>query len=300
MKLIFIFLFLSQNLQAYPRLIEWRKNPLIIFENKKNAELEKNELLKSPFFILSKDDDRLQLEVNKNSFLHIFEKSKVQFLEVFEDPLKSHDIFIIDGQFRFKNDQQKSEQLLQQIKTAFFDLKQPPDSDLIVEVDLKKPSVEIRMIKGQWNLEFFSYEKKLTLHAGEKVRFEGVLTDDKTELKYDFLLDGKKVPKGRLLEVEKFNIDSFMAEEKAIERKNLEIKNKAEKKIKDALRKKKEYEDSFLCKGPFGQLNQCAWKIEAQKCFRQRCNVSGQWGDKTERPLNRLCTQDFLIDRCDY
>lgn len=301
MNWIFLsFLMLVQQTYSYPIVRDWKNTPLIVFDNKKNAVLKKDDELRSPFFAITARLDELDLKLNPDHELFLFKNSKIQINEVFEDSEKPMHLLLMDGSIRLKNQSHGRNKFTNRIESVFFDLNEAADMDALITIDMTKPSVEIKMIKGTWNLSFFAYEKKLTLKAGQQVLFEGVIADSPDQIKYDFLLDQRKVPKGQLGPVKKFDVAKYVSEEKAAEGEIIKKDRLAKQKIKEEARKKKEYEDSFLCKGPFAQINQCAWRLESDKCYRQRCNVSGVWGDKTERPVNDKCTEQFLIGKCDY
>lgn len=304
MRLVY-FLFLcglSLSAGAYPEMTSWKGKPSILFENKKTAPLQKNYVIKSNFFVVTANDDEVSLQMTTQSTLTVFEKSKVQVPEVFAPAIATYEIFLLAGEIRIQQKGESADQKLNQIRNVFFDLTQSKNADAIIILDMKEPSVEVQMVSGEWNLEFFAYEKKLTLKAGEKVKFSGLLAADGEGIKYDYLLGGRKVPQGQLGPVEKFEISQFYAKEKANEKRIQDQKNALKKIAEEKMRKRKAYEDSFLCKNPFGQENQCAWWVESDKCYRKRCNVSGQWGDVTERPLllETKCTPDFSVAECDY
>jgi hypothetical protein len=303
MKLILGLLLVAAQTHAYPRVVNWRNEPLLVFEGDKHAVLKKDQGLKSPFFVLTSRMDEVTLSLNTGSTVEIAKNSKLQIFEVFEDPEQEHILFLFDGMIRLKNEkmtQTKKESKPNRVRTPFFDLDQPLNADVIVYQNMKEPSIEIRMVSGEWNLEFYSYEKKVSLKAGQQIKFTGQLGDEPDQIKYDFLLENKKIPKGQLGEIQKFDLARFNAERKMNDADMIKKEKLEKKKLNDAIRIKKKHEASFLCKSPFGNMNQCAWKMEGDKCFRQRCNAGGTWGDKTERPVTSACTKDFLIGTCDY
>jgi hypothetical protein len=304
MKKIIFFLIsgLTSWGSAYPMIMDWHNAPMIVDENNKHAVLKRKQLLKFAFSIVTSRMDEIQLKINTKNELYMYQNSKIQINEIFEDEDQPLTIFGLEGSFRIQNfpEDKNETQILNQVKTVFFDLPQPHQSDAVIQMNPKEPSVEIKMIKGSWDLSFYAYEKKITLKAGQQVKFKGVLEDNSDQIKYDFLLDGKKVPQGKLEEIKKFSVAAYKASEKATQAEIVKKDLQAKRKIQEVLIKKKQYEDSFLCKKPFAQINQCAWRLESEKCYRQRCNVSGKWGDKTERPVSEQCTKDFLIGKCDY
>ncbi len=299
--IFFIFLCAGRMLRAYPHIITWKNSPLVVFENGSNAVIKKNQQLKAPFFALTSRFDEVQFGLNTGNEITLMKNSKIQIYEVFENLDQEHIIFLIDGRIRLKNSKVPgSVAKANRIRTPFFDLTGPADSEVIVQLDMKEPSVEIKIVKGVWDVEFFSYEKKLHLISGQQVKFKGVLGDEPDQIKYDYLLEDKKIPKGALGGVAKFDVKKYELDKK-IEDAELLKKEKIEmKKVTAAVQKKKKIENAYLCKKPFAKLDQCAWQIENDKCFRKRCNASGEWGDKTERPLTAACTSAELVGSCDY
>lgn len=297
MKILLGLIYLGLQAQAYPRILNWRNEPLLVFEGDRHAVLKKEQELKSPFFVLTSRLDDVTLSLNTGNEVEVAKNSKLQIYEVFEDVKQEHIVFLVDGTIRLKNHNSTKPN---RIRTPFFDLDQPLNSDVVIQLNMKEPSIEIRMVKGEWNLEFFSFERKVQLKTGQQVKFTGQIADEPDQIKYDFLLEDKKIPKGQLGDVQKFDIAQFVADKKVADADIIKKEKLEKKKILESVAKKKKQEASFLCKNPFGRLNQCSWKVENEKCFRQRCNAAGQWGDKTERPLSAACTKDFLVGSCDY
>ncbi len=303
MKLFFVFLLLVSQVWAYPRILSWRNEPLLVFEGDKHAILKKDQELRSPFFTLTSRLDEVSLSLNAGSSIEISKNSKLQVFEVFEDPEQEHILYLFDGTIRLKNgksSQMKNESKLNRIRTPFFDLKQPANAEVIIDQNMKEPSIEIRMIRGEWNIEFYSYERKVLLKAGQRIKFTGQLGDEADQIKYDYLLEDKKIPKGQLGDIEKFDLVQFEAQKKIADADIIKKEKSEKKKIADLIHKKKKQESAYLCKNPFGNLNQCAWRLQGAQCFRQRCNAAGAWGDRIERPVTTACTNDFLVGTCDY
>ncbi|MGZ3691742.1 MAG: hypothetical protein ACXVAX_09570 [Pseudobdellovibrio sp.] len=288
---------------AFPEIKSWQNSPIIVFDNKKQAVLVKKGLLKRPFALVTANHDQLELGLNHFDTIFLYEKSKAQVLDFASEGELINEFYLLDGKLRYKVefkglDKERNSDLT--LKTSFFDLKISKPVDFLIELDMAQARVDVKVIKGSLPLEFFAYEKKINLTEGQQVRFQGVLSDDKQSIKYDYLLDGKKVPKGTLGEVKTFDLSGFAKEEADAKAKETARKNKIEFARLEKIRKQKAYEDSFLCKKPFANKDQCAWWVENGKCYRKRCNVSGGWGDQIERPLSAKCKADFTVDACDY
>jgi hypothetical protein len=289
--------------EAFPVLKDWQNSPILAYENKTQAILKKNLVIKSPFALATANLDQATLVFNRQESFKFYEKSRMQVVDINSETGIVSELFFYSGKLRYQNNPKliSDGELTITLKSPFFELNMPTSEvDFFVELDMKKPKVTLKVVKGQLDVEFFAYERKAKLKAGQQVTFVGELADDKQSIKYDYLLNNKKVPRGGMGELKDFaHVQYLKAEELA---KNAEVKRKKDLEFKrlEKIRKQKEYEDSFLCKKPFGLKDQCAWKLENAKCYRKRCNVSGQWGDVIERPLGYNCKQEYVVDTCDY
>ncbi|MCC2677674.1 MAG: hypothetical protein K0R29_250 [Pseudobdellovibrio sp.] len=288
---------------GFPEIISWQNSPLVVFDNKAQAVLSKKGLLKRPFALVTASRDELQLSVNHFDRLTVYEKSKLQVLDFANDGEIIADLYLLNGKIRYTKNFRGKDKVSGfdiTVKSAFFDLKVSKPVDFFIELNMNEAWVEIKVIKGSLPLEFFAYEKKVTLVEGQKARFQGERSADKTGIQYDFLLGGRKVPKGQLSEVSDFDTAAYLKADEAVRLKEIQRKKESEAKRLEKIRKQKEYEDSFLCKNPFAHKDQCAWYLEDKKCFRKRCNASGSWGDIIERPVTANCKPQPVVAPCDY
>ena len=307
MKLLLSFmwmllLIISQGVSAFPRVQSFENSPVLVYENKVQVSLKPSLQLQMPFALATANKDEIKIQLNGFDSITVYEKSKVQVLDLNLESGFVNDLYFMSGKIRYSTLFRVSDKTVDVItlRTPFFDLKVNGLVDFYIDLDMSKPQVNVRVIKGVLPLEFFSYETKVSLKAGEMVTFVGEMADDKQGIKYDVLLEGKKIPRGTLSEIQKFDLSGYLAEEDRAKKTEINRKKQIERRRLEKIRKQKEYEDSFLCKKPFGQKDQCAWKLESGKCFRKRCNVSGQWGDLTERPASANCKQDWFVTSCDY
>ncbi|AGH95661.1 hypothetical protein [Pseudobdellovibrio exovorus] len=299
---VFASVLCTTRAMAFPQIQEWQAKPLVVYDNKREVTLKKALQLKSPFAVVTANEDSLGLVVNSFDHIRVYPKSKIQVPDFENEHGLVSDLYLLDGKIRLTSTFRgvNKQYVALNLKTPFFEFRPESLVDMVVELNMKVPSIEIWVLEGTLPLKFFEYEKNFNLKAGEKIRFIGELNDEKSAIRYDYLLNDRKVPKGKATDVELFSVDEFLKEERL-------AKQAADAKRKELLRqeqerqkKKKAHEASFLCKNPFGQKDQCSWRLEGGKCFRQRCNVSGQWGDKTERPINGQCKKEFHVTQCDY
>ncbi|MBC7467561.1 MAG: hypothetical protein H7256_16340 [Bdellovibrio sp.] len=301
MKIAFVFVCLFFQFRTfaqplkYPQIKSWQNSPIVEFVNNKKAILKKDQDLKNAFVVVTANNEELTVEFPQGEKLTILEKSRVQVPQVGPDTGEAAEFFIFDGVVRYQSEKASK----MQVKSAFFDLNLPAEIDVLVMIDKKKPSAQFQVIRGQMTASFLDFEKTVVMKAGESVIYEGE-NDESGKVKYDYFLDSKRMPHGVLKEKEKFDTSSYFEKEKAL----LKTRELEAAKIKKAqlvkIQKAQKILDSYLCKKPFGQKDQCYWQMENDKCFRYRCNVSGQWGDQTERPVISKCGMKPAASACDY
>lgn len=317
---IFWALFLMVNglnfkAQAYPVIESWLHQPQILLETQKKMDLQKNKEINLDFFVSTSQQEELTLKFTgpevPSTQLTVYANSQLQLEKISENKFSDFRINLMKGHIRFDSTtleastKNRNESLL--INTVFFSLKSPKNADFIIELDMTVPKVNIKMIQGEWAIQFFEYEKRLTLKAGQQVEFVGIKSvHEGDQIQYDYLMDQKKVPKGQIKPILKFNQQHYIIQKKSEKDKILKSDQQKKDLINKKIKQKKLVEESYLCKKPFAHLNQCVWRIDKNQCFRLRCNVDGQWGDSTERPItSTLCqkTKDASEDsvaECDY
>lgn len=283
----------------YPKIIGWQNTPIIEFINNKKADLKKEQILKDAFVVVTSNGDEAELRFSHGEEITVLEKSRIQVPQVSPDTGEAPEFFIFDGAIRFESTQKMTGASRLQIKSAFFDLKLPVGLDVLIEVDKKKPSAQFKVIKGEMTVAFLDFDQKVVLKSGESILFVGE-NDEKGNLKYDYFLEGKRMPHGSLKEKDKFDISDYIEKEKAILKARAEETARVKKVEATKVKKKKLVLASFLCHEPLGQRDECYWKKIETKCFRYRCNVSGQWGDETERPMIDKCVVKPVSSLCDY
>ena len=124
------------RLWAYPQVLSWQNSPVVAFENKRQAELTSNGLLKSPFAVVTASRDELTLKVNNFDRVMIYEKSKAQILEILNEGLYVPEFYLLDGKLRITSefrgvDKSDTDMTL---KTPFFDFKLSAEADFFVEL----------------------------------------------------------------------------------------------------------------------------------------------------------------------
>ncbi len=303
-KNLFLLMFAFTNssfaaIELFPEIVSWKKAPVIEFENKSVAKLEKRLKLKTSFRVVTKLDDELVIKFSGGEVITVLPKSKVEVPQVSPDTGDVGEVIILEGLVRYKSAEIIDDRSKLRLKSGFFDLKIPASTDLIVDLNMSLPRAKIQVISGEIKAEFLDFEKKQILKSGDQIAFDGEKEGE--QIKYDYLLDGRKSPHGVLGPVEKFDYNVFVQIEKdkvALEK--IQLQKKLQE-IELKKKKQKAYENSFLCKKPFGHNQECYWIKKNEQCFRYRCNVSGKWGDETERPMKKeRCLPIAQVGVCDF
>ena len=287
---------------TFPEIVHWKNQPVIEFEQNKKAKLEKNQPLKNAFLVKTLAADEIELKFSSGETLVVLGNSQVSVPQISPDTGEISEILLLEGRVRLVSPLSVKKV---RIRSDFFDLVVPAGLDAFFTLDKKQPLARIEVVHGEIEAVFFDFEKRQLLKQGESITFNGEHEGESPgkSIKYDYLLNSRKAPHGILQPVAKFDASLYSAEE--IMQKKIKLQNiENQKKIQaQALQKKLAYEATFLCHQPFGQKDQCYWQKKNNLCFRYRCNVAGQWGDETERPVTDACASGVekpKASACDY
>ncbi|UOF02204.1 hypothetical protein [Bdellovibrio reynosensis] len=197
------------------------------------------------------------------------------------------------------------------LRSDLFEFIAPP-GDFIYTIDPKNAYAEVKVLNGSIEFSALNFEESVKVQAGQQSGFQGVL--ESGEIAYDVLLQGKKIPKGKLLPVK--TLESSQADQTAV----------AERKRQDKLAKQKSNSSDLskarsagmICQSPLGKFNQCAWiclnnpSKEKKKCLlankevscvRKRCNANGDWAEEMALDAEKastICKAQPVVAPCDY
>lgn len=187
------------------------------------------------------------------------------------------------------------------LKSVFFDWKISSEKtmDLMIELKTQDPVISFCQREGEFQVSLFDHEKKNVLNTLEGVQFQGL--NEAGKVGFDILLNGRKIPKGLWQQVHKCNFDEIEQKESdfvKMEKLEAEIHQKKALKMK---RDKQKADSKFLCHGPYGQLNECAWVLKAGRCQKTRCNAEGKWTGSEMISIAEApeCTAKPFVSMCD-
>lgn len=187
-----------------------------------------------------------------------------------------------------------------------------PAGNYVLSIDPSRAIAGVKVFEGSMEFSALNAEESATVKSGQQVTFQGVLEGG--EIVYDVLLQGRKIPRGRLSAV----VDIDMKEiAKASEAKKLREKQMALEYKRAEAAKLANRRQGAICGRPEGLLNECSWvclnnpkkekKVCAVKagatCVRYRCNANGEWAEETLLDAEKggtQCKAQPVVAPCDY
>lgn len=197
------------------------------------------------------------------------------------------------------------------LQSVLFDLS-PGEGDFVFRFSPAIPEAELQVVKGEQFFGALNAEDSVLVKSGENVVFRGALEDG--EIAADILLQGKRIPRGKLGPVEKMGtvqMAPYLEEEARAQ--------VAAKKAKEVARQRadNDLKAGVICASPRGQLNDCAWTCRGNPkksktcqfgragvtCVRERCNANGKWAEPftlTDEDARLRCQGSPVVAACDY
>lgn len=175
-----------------------------------------------------------------------------------------------------------------------------PAGEFTLSINPMMGLAEVKVFEGRLEFSALNGEQSVFLGKGLKSGFQGVLEEGK--IAYDVLLQGKKIPRGKLLAIEPVD-ENEVREFERMQQEQINAKKIAAQKAQMA--KQKLIKEGYICKVPMGKFNECAW-LQGPKgvgCVRLRCNANGEWAERVELSAEKarnLCKQKSLVAPCDY
>lgn len=203
----------------------------------------------------------------------------------------------------------KTKDLKVRLQSGLFDLP-PGEGDFVFRFTPGAPEAELQVLAGRQEFSASNAEDSAVVKERERVVFHGTLEDG--EIAADILLQGKRIPRGKLDAVVKMT-EAEVAPYFAEETKAKEAEKKARE--RDLRRAADDRRDGVICSAPRGRLNECSWTCEGNpkgakscqfgkaSCVRRRCNANGQWAEPSVLSADdaRLrCRTEPLVAACDY
>ncbi len=179
------------------------------------------------------------------------------------------------------------------LKSSLFE-QIPPVGETVFIYDPTRAFAEAWVVKGKMEFGALNADEVVMLKSGQKVTFQGYLEEG--EIAYDLLLEGRKIPKGKLLSVQLIRNDelqSYTSKGEAKKRQALAAQNAKIQK------REAQFNASILCQKPKGRFNECLWRRQNEGCYRLRCVADGQWKDR-QRVSDSACSGNPKVAPCDY
>jgi hypothetical protein len=188
------------------------------------------------------------------------------------------------------------------LESVFFKLNLPEIKKVsfLVDLDPKKGILKVCNHSPEFTFKLFDHEIEQKLAPLKGIQFNGVV-DQNGKVQFDQLLENRKIPKGSWGKITDCDLKLVQNIQDKINKEEDKQKVSLKKELKNQILNKKKQDDQYLCHEPYGQLNQCSYVFQKDKCLRQRCNAEGRWADPNEvsRSKNK-CTSKIHVTACDY
>lgn len=261
-----------------------------------NHKLHVGQYLHDKALIDVKDDGQVRLDLGPKSSLIIFGNSRVEIPVIAWEDGAIEKIILKKGRIRYDCE----DNCHREIRTDLYQ-ETPSAGDFVFTYEPQVPKMEALVLSGELPFRGFENETHVVLKEGQKASFTGVL--ENSEVAYDILLQGRKVAKGKLSEVQTLSEEEKKKFEKLFTEKKMVKKAAKEQRLPNQ-----------ICAKPFAELNQCRWVCndnpkkaktcaldQGAKCIRSRCNANGEWAEDYELPNDQSkCGLKPIVAACDY
>ena len=305
----------AQGKSNYPRILSLQ-SPVFQVQEKieisgkkptveeKAISVNKRTQLKDQALLQIGKGGQISLEINDHASLQIFENSVVECPSIHWKNGVIQEIRIRSGRIRYNCLRDCDLKISSALSETVL-----PVGEYVVVYNQQIPEIELLVLSGEAVFRGLENETSVTLRAGEKAHFTGVISENAL-VGYDILLKGRKVAQGKLSQVHKLPDQEFENLKKSFSDKPVAKKTMSAQETKKAIAKK----EGEICDKPAAKLNDCAWICEKNprsakicdyqkgaQCLRMRCNANGEWADQTVLPTNQAkCLSVTSVAPCDY
>lgn len=284
----------------YPSILEWQGGVSLTGKDGKKVQVKGKVPLQEQALFETSDEGSVRVAIDAERSFIVLPHSAVFLPTISWEGGEAPLIVLKSGSLRW---QQVSKDKVAYNAALSSDLFQfiPPVGDFVFEMNPAKAYAEVKVLKGAIEFSALNGDESAQVKAGQQVGFQGML--EGKDIAYDVLLQGRKIPRGRLTPVT------------AIPAKELASFEGAEKKQKKAenLRKSKEQaardsegRSGAICFKPAGRFNECVWQGAGKSggiCQRRRCNANGVWTEEATVDAQKAgtnCKAQPVVAPCDY
>ncbi len=278
-------------------------------EKNETIQIKKKTQFEKGFILRTSSTDLVKLKLGQDFYITVFPESEIKVLgfELENNGYDIHEVIFVRGRFLARNGSSADQDLQIKYTSEFFSWISTEKSIFKhFYIDLNLQSATAKFCAGDFEMkvQLFDFETSQILAPLEGVSFQGV--SEKGQLIFDYLLEGRKSPKGKWNEKYKCDLDLILKKSQQLENNEKAQAKKLIQAKSQFLKKQKVEYDKSLCHLPNGQLNQCYWKIEKSECVRYRCNGEGQWAERFVLPTSqkKTCSERSVtktaVVNCDY
>lgn len=242
------------------------------------------------------DQAEVEILVDPTRRFFLGPNTKLNISSISRENQEVSDLVLVKGFMRWKALEESAKEYQIKLHSDLFSIVLP-HGHMTFEYFRERARLEVKLFNGELKFAQLNGEFPVDLSSGDGVNFTGRISEG--EIEYDFLLQGRKIPKGKLSPKYRLSEkDMNLYSDEAIKKKEAELKKQEELKRKAVLKKL----SKLICQNPGAEANECHWKKEKGNCVRYRCNVQGQWSDRVVLGVKDVsqCNQAQSVRRCNY
>lgn len=311
--LVFFTSFLAQAVAPkYPAIKEWEGQAWLTSKDGKRLQIRSKQVLREKAFIETSLSSRVKIQIDEKRTVILLNASELSIPIIGWEKGETPVIILKSGELHWIQDVHEKGAYNIALSSDLFEFIAPP-GNFIYSIDQHRAFAGVKVFDGAIDFSPLNGEVSVLVKKGQKIGFQGVLEGG--DISYDVLLQGKKIPKGRLTEISPIEEQEF-AVIAAEEKKRLTeiFEKEAQEKAAHAKAKR----EGQICGAPTAKFNECSWiclnnpKKEkknclvsqpAVSCVRRRCNANGEWAEETAINAEKggnTCKAQPVVAPCDY
>lgn len=308
MILVSVFPLVTLAIAKFPKVISTVGTPMFTDREGKTLIPKADLVLREKAKFVTDSRSQVRIALDEKRILIVLENTEMVIPSISLESGEAPIIILQRGQIRWRQTDRATYNVsLNSPLTQFL----APLGDYVLGFFPDKALAELLVIRGSMEFSAMNGEDVRLVKDGQKVSFEGVLEGN--EVAYDVLLQGKKIPRGKLSQVSNLSSDEQKVFSEDSEKKIVQ-QEMTRRKIEA---KKHQAKPGQICEAPFAKLNECVWRclqnpkkekqicriVQGAKCMRSRCNANGQWVDETQLSSTAgeaKCLAKPVVAPCDY
>ncbi len=242
------------------------------------------------------DQSELEISIDSTRRLFLGPQTKLNISSISRENQEVSDLVLVRGFLRWKATEDGAKEYSIKLHSDLFSIVLP-HGHMTFELFHERARLEVKLFNGELRFAQLNGEFPVDLVGGDGVNFTGRISEG--EIEYDFLLQNRKIPKGKLSAKYRLSEkDMNLYSDDAIKKREMDLKNQQELKRRAMLKKL----EKNICQNPGAEANECRWQLEKGQCVRYRCDIQGKWSDRVVLGVKESaqCKKQVVIQKCNY